>query len=427
MSQVALLNAGANIEVFGSAVPSSHKDLLIVGDFENQTDVSANDGSIDLVDNANIFVRGSWTNNSFSNVFVSSSTSLIDGVVVFDNDNINQVIGGLSPTFFENLNLVGSRKILSNTDNSVNNALLLDAALDLNGKMFEIKNSNSFAISYKSGFIKSESLPGNIGYLKWNTANKVGTYSVPFGSDNQMQMADLRLEIDIKSSMSASDYFKFATYHSDMYNLPLPDGASSLESNIRKVADRFWLIEPSDMVNLPILDIIFTYTSSDISKSYNSIDPKLLVASRYNSTLGKWLDMTPRGDSYLNKVEIKHVSPSEFFPVWTLLNNPPVLDDLFMPTAFSPNGDGLNDEFFPVFQIDYEIIEYEFFIFNRWGRTVFYTNDQTIGWDGSIAGSSSKPIGGVYSWIVVVKGRQFKDVDARGVKKKYTGKVTLFL
>ena len=425
--QVALTNSGASIEVFGSAVPSNHGDLVIIGDFENQTDLVGNDGEVDLADNANIFVNGSWLNNSFSNVFSPTSSSIIDGVVVFNNQNTNQVIGGLSPTYFENVRFEGSRKILSNTDNSVNNIILLNSVLDLNSNTFEIKNSNPMAISYVSGFIKSETLPGSIGYLKWNTANTAANFSVPFGSDGTTQSADLRMELNIKSSMSASDYFLFATYPTDMYNQPLPDASSPLETEAKKVVDRFWLLEPSDKNNLPFIDIVFTYTSDDVSDSKNSIDPNKLLAIRNNTDLGTWLDVDAMGQSYLNKVEVSNISSSQFYSNWTLINEPPVLADVFVPTAFTPNGDGLNDDFFPVFQTDFVVVGYECFIFNKWGRVVFNTTDQTIGWDGSIEGYSSKPIGGVYSWVVIVKGKPINAPGADGFEKKYTGKVTLLL
>lgn len=53
---------------------------------------------------------------------------------------------------------------------------------------------------------------------------------------------------------------------------------------------------------------------------------------------------------------------------------------LFMPTAFSPNGDGINDDFGPVGLFNLEI--YEFYIYSRWGQLVFSTLDVSKHWDG---------------------------------------------
>ena len=66
----------------------------------------------------------------------------------------------------------------------------------------------------------------------------------------------------------------------------------------------------------------------------------------------------------------------------------------FVPTAFSPNGDGNNDDF----QIGTECIftKYEMRIFNRWGMQVFMTAAPGIYWDGTLNGSVLPA--GVYVW-----------------------------
>jgi gliding motility-associated-like protein len=54
--------------------------------------------------------------------------------------------------------------------------------------------------------------------------------------------------------------------------------------------------------------------------------------------------------------------------------------DFFMPNAFSPNGDGKNDTYFP-FTINIKEIKF-FRIFNRWGELVFETKGFGEGWNG---------------------------------------------
>lgn len=57
---------------------------------------------------------------------------------------------------------------------------------------------------------------------------------------------------------------------------------------------------------------------------------------------------------------------------------------LVMPNAFTPNGDGVNDYFFPRF-INIESLE--FWVLNKWGETIYYTNDLgENGWDGTVNG-----------------------------------------
>jgi gliding motility-associated-like protein len=73
---------------------------------------------------------------------------------------------------------------------------------------------------------------------------------------------------------------------------------------------------------------------------------------------------------------------------------------IFLPTAFTPNNDGINDIFIPVstYNVDFN---YELLIFNRYGEMVFKTNTFTEGWDGKYLNQPC-PIE-VYIWIVNVR------------------------
>lgn len=55
---------------------------------------------------------------------------------------------------------------------------------------------------------------------------------------------------------------------------------------------------------------------------------------------------------------------------------------LYMPNTFTPNNDGINDMIRP--RLFGETEEYEFIIYNRWGRIVFKSNDPAVGWNGRI-------------------------------------------
>lgn len=72
----------------------------------------------------------------------------------------------------------------------------------------------------------------------------------------------------------------------------------------------------------------------------------------------------------------------------------------FVPSAFTPNFDGKNDDLFPFFSADFPITNYEFMVFDRWG-TIFYRstiNDGSTGWDGTVNGKSAQ--NGVYVWAL---------------------------
>jgi len=58
----------------------------------------------------------------------------------------------------------------------------------------------------------------------------------------------------------------------------------------------------------------------------------------------------------------------------------------YIPNAFTPNGDGLNDTFGAIPKYDY-INKYHISIFNRWGQLIFETSDISTGWDGTYQGT----------------------------------------
>ncbi|PCI98683.1 MAG: hypothetical protein COB15_05520 [Flavobacteriales bacterium] len=69
---------------------------------------------------------------------------------------------------------------------------------------------------------------------------------------------------------------------------------------------------------------------------------------------------------------------------------------LYVPNSFTPNTDGKNDQFSPIFDCD--ITEYTFIIFNRWGELIFETNTQNNSWSGSFKGKLCPT--GVYIYIL---------------------------
>jgi len=84
-------------------------------------------------------------------------------------------------------------------------------------------------------------------------------------------------------------------------------------------------------------------------------------------------------------------------------------DGIYIPNAFSPNGDGLND----VLKVYGAVIsEVHFMVFNQWGEKVFESNDQSVGWDGFYK-SKAQP-SGVYIYVVKLKLIDGSAVDRKG-------------
>jgi gliding motility-associated-like protein len=60
--------------------------------------------------------------------------------------------------------------------------------------------------------------------------------------------------------------------------------------------------------------------------------------------------------------------------------------EVYIPSAFSPNNDGVNDAFN---LIPLNVVNYDLKIFNRWGELIFETMDAAQGWDGTAKGQLS--------------------------------------
>lgn len=88
-----------------------------------------------------------------------------------------------------------------------------------------------------------------------------------------------------------------------------------------------------------------------------------------------------------------------------------------IPNAFTPNGDGINDYFFPRQLLSAGISSFQLKIYDRWGQTVFETfHPEGRGWDGRFNGEPQKD--GVYMYQVDIS-------FLKGKKEHYHGNVTL--
>ena len=87
-----------------------------------------------------------------------------------------------------------------------------------------------------------------------------------------------------------------------------------------------------------------------------------------------------------------------------------VLDgSLYVPNAFTPDGDGIND----VFEIKGEEIKsFELWIYNRWGELIFHTTTMSNFWDGSYKGETNQI--DVYIWKIKYEDFQRKQGDLTG-------------
>jgi gliding motility-associated-like protein len=84
---------------------------------------------------------------------------------------------------------------------------------------------------------------------------------------------------------------------------------------------------------------------------------------------------------------------------------------LFMPNAFTPDGDDINDVLMPISSVRHPK-DFKFMVFNRWGQVIYSTTNLYAGWDGGTAPD------GIYVWKIWV-------TDATDVQHEAVGHVAL--
>ncbi|WP_020567229.1 T9SS type B sorting domain-containing protein [Neolewinella persica] len=148
-------------------------------------------------------------------------------------------------------------------------------------------------------------------------------------------------------------------------------------------------------------EVIWNFGNGEISSSFNSVttfdlpgiyDVQLLVTSSNNCI-----------DSTTYQVSV---------------NN---LVNMYIPNAFSPNGDGINDKF----EVDAigQILEYEIIIFDRWGGVVYESDNIDGSWNGNLPGGEISATG-VYAYLIKFV-HQGLDSDLI-INEKRTGDLTIF-
>jgi gliding motility-associated-like protein len=114
--------------------------------------------------------------------------------------------------------------------------------------------------------------------------------------------------------------------------------------------------------------------------------------------------------SYVVTVTDKHNCRSYDTVLVRVRTDVPIL----IPSAFTPNGDGVNDVFGVINLTFHRVIEFR--VFNRWGQEVFSTQDSYKGWDGTYKGEKATP--GVYQYLIRI-------ANPDGQTQMYKGDVTL--
>lgn len=90
---------------------------------------------------------------------------------------------------------------------------------------------------------------------------------------------------------------------------------------------------------------------------------------------------------------------------------------IFIPNAFTPNGDEINQVWKPIFTEGYDPQNFNLMVVNRWGQVIWESNNASIGWDGTYLNKMCPD--GVYFWKT-----QFGNFENADIKV-LTGHLTL--
>lgn len=157
------------------------------------------------------------------------------------------------------------------------------------------------------------------------------------------------------------------------------------------------------------------------------IDPKIHFSDSSSGAIGWIWDM---GDGFTDTLQnpvhtyldtgtylVEQIVYNEFNCADTIYQNVIIDPDFtfYVPSGFTPDGDGINDSFAPS---GIGVIEYDMRIFTRWGQQIFRTLDMETPWKGSINNEGEVVEPGVYVYSIQI-------MDVRKHPHFYRGYVNL--
>ncbi|MEZ4721595.1 MAG: gliding motility-associated C-terminal domain-containing protein [Flavobacteriales bacterium] len=159
----------------------------------------------------------------------------------------------------------------------------------------------------------------------------------------------------------------------------------------------------------------------------STLDPVLVFndASDSASYIGWYIDGTyygssevisyEFGDTGLYEVELIAESMDGCLDTIAKTFHHKLVPIFHIPTSFTPNGDGLNDVF-KIVGAGIDPNDFEFVVYDRWGREVFFTKNPDFGWDGKNFANGQTVNSGAFVYVLKYK-------DQYGEKKQLTGNI----
>ena len=233
-----------------------------------------------------------------------------------------------------------------------------------------------------------------------------GTYGVRVESICEVKTDTIRVEFIDSPSINLQKDTTLCPGDSIVYDFGIPgatylwqDGSTAPIYTIDKTGEYAVTVNTacnvlSDHITVIVLDSIRTELGRDTF--FCPTDRIILDASSNTLSEYQWMD----GNTQVTR----EVTAPGVYSVRVFNQCEEVRDEItiheceecfvFVPNAFSPNNDGINDKIRPL--SDCELLDYDFRIYNRWGGLVFQSREPNAGWDGYFNGRKVLP--GVFIW-----------------------------
>lgn len=284
------------------------------------------------------------------------------------------------------------------------------------------------------GALLSVESPFAIHYL-WSTGDTTaaiaidtaGYYSVSVSNLGcQIDMNDIHIQLYPQSSVTLGNDSILCALATLVLNAEQPHPAQylwqDLSTNITYTVQsdgQYWVIVTDECLNVSdTINVGYLYPFEiDLGNDTSLCEGQHLLLSAetpYCDYL--WQDGTTEATYWVNYAGVYQVFVSNLCFNQTSdieVSYQQCEQEIYIPTSFTPNADGINDLFIPIFTYPEKIESFSFSIFNRWGSLLFYTKDIKNGWDGKNAQI------GVYTYLI-----KYKTQD-KG-EKQFTGSITIY-
>ena len=223
--------------------------------------------------------------------------------------------------------LITSNQVLAQGRLVINDATVnLHVGTSLNPIILVVDNTDPNAISATSnGHINSE---GQFNILQWNVENGTGTYTAPLGASSSEL---LPVSLNISTAGSNDGAIRFATYGTGQYNLPIPQGVSSIAhqdiigdglpapaADGDKIYDRFWFVGPNGYATAPTGNMSITYTTTNMSGDLTA-GSSVMAAQSHNRS--NWSTTHSGVDNLSGSISSIPFSSASFNSTWTLVES----------------------------------------------------------------------------------------------------------